>query len=391
MNADRPVARTRRRDFLRLGGLVWPGAAAAVTAGAAAQPRQPESLRVVQIAPFSGPLGEVGQMFSSGVRLYFDSVNASGGVDGRKLLLEQRDDGYSADRAAEQFRAALREGTPLACLTFGTKPSTQVQIEAQAMRAAVPIFPTGTGARVLRYPFDRNLFHIRASYSREVSKIIDILSSTGLVRWAVVYQDDAFGRDGLLAAQDALKRLGLASATELPHARENYELDAQAQLAAAQGVQAVLLMTNGRAAPSFIRSARRIGLAATLAGVSDLDPEDLRSTAGSAAVGVVVSQVFPPVDDLRVPLIKEFSALVAASGGRTRQNGWVLEGYIQGKVIHAGIRRAARLDGEGVIGALERMGPFNAGGYWIRFSPRNREGADYVDTAMIARNGRLLR
>ena len=56
------------------------------------------------------------------------------------------------------------------------------------------------------------VFNFRASYSMEIDKIVDSLVRDARQKIAIVYQDDAFGQDGLSAAQKALKKHNLTPA-----------------------------------------------------------------------------------------------------------------------------------------------------------------------------------
>lgn len=71
--------------------------------------------------------------------------------------------------------------------------------------AKVPLIGPFTGAQSLREPFNRYLFHVRASYF-ETEKIVAHLLSIGQKKVAVFYQDDAYGKAGLAGMERALKK-----------------------------------------------------------------------------------------------------------------------------------------------------------------------------------------
>jgi hypothetical protein len=49
------------------------------------------------------------------------------------------------------------------------------------------------GLRPLREPFNRLIFHVRASYEQETDFLLRQLQGTGRLRVAVFYQDDELG------------------------------------------------------------------------------------------------------------------------------------------------------------------------------------------------------
>ena len=63
-------------------------------------------------------------------------------------------------------------------------------------QAKVPLVGMFTGAEVLRAPFNRYVFHVRASYYDETEKIVEQVLSTGGQKISVFYQDDAYGEAG---------------------------------------------------------------------------------------------------------------------------------------------------------------------------------------------------
>ena len=64
-------------------------------------------------------------------------------------------------------------------------------------QAKVPFFGPFTGAEALRQPFNRLIFHVRASYYDETALIVRQLTNLGLKKIAVFYQNDAYGKAGL--------------------------------------------------------------------------------------------------------------------------------------------------------------------------------------------------
>src|SRR5690349_24815543 len=78
-------------------------------------------LRLGMSAPASGPSQELGIEMRKGILLAFDAQNDDGGVRGRKLVLEFRDDSYVPELAEAEARELLdvlpEPGTPARCPT----------------------------------------------------------------------------------------------------------------------------------------------------------------------------------------------------------------------------------------------------------------------------------
>ena len=76
--------------------------------------------------------------------------------------------------------------------------------------AKLPFFGPFTGAEALREPFNRWVFHVRASYFDETALIVRQLVSLGLRRIAVFRQNDSYGQAGLDGVVRALAAHKLA-------------------------------------------------------------------------------------------------------------------------------------------------------------------------------------
>ncbi|AMP01167.1 receptor ligand binding region family protein [Collimonas arenae] len=158
-----------------------------------------------QSAAFSGPARELGKGMYDGAQAYFDQVNASGGVFGRKIVLKTLDDGYEPVRAAANTKQFIEQDDVLALFGYVGTPTSNASIPAIS-KAKIPFFAPFTGAQSLREPFNRSIFNIRASYFAETEKIVQQITTLKLNRIAVFYQNDAYGKAGLEGVTRALKK-----------------------------------------------------------------------------------------------------------------------------------------------------------------------------------------
>jgi ABC-type branched-subunit amino acid transport system substrate-binding protein len=79
------------------------GSTAAKSAGSAATPgydAATKTFNVVAIEPTSGPIGVAGQALVAGMKVYFDALNAKGGIDGKyKVKFDSEDSQYNTQAA----------------------------------------------------------------------------------------------------------------------------------------------------------------------------------------------------------------------------------------------------------------------------------------------------
>jgi len=67
----------------------------------------PTSVTVGNVSIISGPVPGLFEGAPTGVKAYFDMINSEGGVDGRKLLVDSRDDAFSGQQNLTQTRDAI--------------------------------------------------------------------------------------------------------------------------------------------------------------------------------------------------------------------------------------------------------------------------------------------
>lgn len=350
-------------------------------------------LLIAQIVPLSGPVGGPGSQFAAGASLYFDHVNETGGVRGKRIKHLKLDDRYDVAESLVRLREVMSgDVLPSALMTFGTASSLAIANELDKGGLRMPVFPTGSGSAALREPFNRNLFHIRASYSAEFEKLIRVLSTTGMKSFAVVYQDDAFGQDSLLAIRKLLSSLGLDPPLEFKHLRSQQDITSLVTPVAATKAQVVLLATTPGPLASFVKGAHTGRLNKLLATISDTDPNDLVGSVGvEAARGVMLSQALPNPNSTSHPMVAQYSRLIEKSGNKVQRNAFTLEGYIQARVIAEALRRSPDSSGPALIKRLEAIRQLDLGDYFINFSDKSHEGAAFVDTAIISASGSVRR
>ena len=115
-----------------------------------------------QSAAFTGPAAQLGVQLNLGAKLYFDQLNAQGGVGRRMIEIRSMDDGYEPDRCAENTRKLIADDVFALFGYIGTP--TSLAALPLFTQAKVPFFAPFSGAEALREPFNRLIFHVRASY-----------------------------------------------------------------------------------------------------------------------------------------------------------------------------------------------------------------------------------
>ncbi|HEY8251779.1 MAG TPA: ABC transporter substrate-binding protein [Burkholderiales bacterium] len=349
-----------------------------------------ERIFLGQAAVFTGPAAQLGIQMRNGIKTYLDHVNAKGGVYGRKLELLTEDDRYEASVAPGASRKLIEEHRVFALLGYVGTPTGVAHLPV-VTQARVPLVGMFTGAEVLRAPFNRYVFHVRASYYDETEKIVEQVVSTGGRKIAVFYQNDAYGEAGRKGTELALERRKLKIHSQGTVERNTVQVEAAAKAIHASQPDAVVMVSAYTSIAAFVRAMQKQGSAATFYNVSFVGSKALADALGQDGVGVAISQVVPFPWGTSVPVVKEYQQL-AKKSGYTDYNFSALEGFLSAKVMVEGLKRAGKNPTrEGLVDSLEKMQDVDLGGFFIGYSPTNRAGSRFVDLTIISRDGRFLR
>src|SRR5258705_1899903 len=161
-----------------------------------------------QSVALTGPAQQLGLDMQLGASLYFNQVNRSGGVNGRRIVLKSLDDGYEATRAAENTKKLINDEKVFALFGYVGTPTSAAALPIFT-EAKVPFVGPFTGAELLRSPVNPYVFNVRASYFDETEAIVQHLTAMSIDRIAVFYQNDSYGQAGLAGLERALKRRNL--------------------------------------------------------------------------------------------------------------------------------------------------------------------------------------
>lgn len=344
-----------------------------------------------QSAALSGPASELGTEMRAGALAYFNFINASGGVYGRKIVLRTLDDAYEPDRAIANTKSLIEKDGVFALFGYVGTPTTLAATPIFS-QARVPLVGPFTGAEVFRDPVNRYIFNVRASYFAETEKLVEILTALNLTRIAVFYQNDAYGQAGLEGVQRALKKRSLRPASTATVERNSTEVAQSVETIVKAAPDAVIMISAYKSCAAFIRSMKARGAYPQFLNVSFVGSTALANELGEDGRGVGISQVVPFPWNVGTPVVKQYQRLLTTSSGKQDFSFTSLEGFIAAKVMVEALRRAGpKLTREALIASLESMNDYDAGGFWIRYSPADHRGSEFIEVTAIGKDKVFVR
>lgn len=343
-----------------------------------------------QSAAFSGPAAQLGIQFNQGAKLFFDQLNAAGGVGKRMVEIRTLDDGYEPDRCAENTRKLIADDV-FALFGYVGTPTSLAAVPL-FNQAKVPFFAPFTGAESLRQPFNRLIFHVRASYYDETALIVRQLVNLGIKKIAVFHQNDAYGKAGLDGVNKALAEHKLPLAGAATVERNSVDVAAAVEKLVAAKPDAVVQIAAYGASAAFVRAARKAGFGGTFYNVSFVGTQALADEQGKDGAGVVVSQVVPSPYQPSRQITREFLDAIKKAGDKVQPNYSSMEGFLAARIFTEGLRQAAasgKISRDSFISGMEGLGTQVVSGFPVSFGPNDHTASTFVEMSMLTGDGRV--
>lgn len=373
--------------------------ASALTAGAAVWSpatwsqtgRGGRKIVIGQSVPLTGAADQIGLAYLNGAKLYFDAINAKNGAAGYKIEVKALDDGYNPAKAAANAQQLIDDEVDALFGFVGTASCDAAF--AAAKPANTLFFAPFAASDSLREASLSNAFHIRPALADEAYKMVRHCATLNQNRIAVFAEDDAMGRAGLAAVNQALVDLKLPPLVASAFSPVNSDKvgPAVAQLAKSNA-QAIIQVSLFNTSAAFIRAMRKTGFAGQFLNFSVVGIDPLFTALGKEIGGVVISQVVPSPRSAGTPIIKEYLDVL----NQTDQNPSYesVEGYVAARTFAEGVRRSAaggKVDRASLQKAFESITDYDVGGFRVNLRAKKYESVRLVDLVTITPDGKVVR
>ena len=348
---------------------------------------------VGQVVPMTGALADYGKDLTLGVSLYIRHINDRGGVNGQKIRVVVRDDGYKVDETVKQTKELIANENPVALIGFVGTGNVGALLKQNVLADAnIALIAPYTGGEVLRTPFNPYIFHIRAGYADECEKMVAHLHTFAIDRIAVFYQDDAFGLAGLKGVEDALAKRKIKLLVKGTYEKNSDVVGKGVDDIVRADAQAVIMISVNNTTGRFMKDYREKGGRGQLYNISVVNPAALIKIAGvQNAKGTGIAQVMPYPFTRTTRAAAEYLDLLKKYAPDEKPAYSSFETFVAAKLLVEGLRRAgANPTRQKVMRGLESVSNYDVGDFVLSFSPTNRVGSQYVDITVISKDGRLL-
>jgi ABC-type branched-subunit amino acid transport system substrate-binding protein len=220
----------------------------------------PGEIRIGQTMPYSGPVSAFGAL-GKGEVAYFKMVNERGGINGRKVNLISLDDSYAPPKTVEQTRRLVEsDEVALIFSSIGTAHNTAIAKYLQSKN--IPQLFIGSGASkfadIAQYP--QATLGVQAPFRHEARLYARYaLAKNPNAKFAVISQNDDFGRDYLLGLKDVLGDKYDSLVTSATYEIADPTIDSQIVKLKASGADVLVIAATPKFAAQTIRKVYEIG------------------------------------------------------------------------------------------------------------------------------------
>ncbi|WP_157608072.1 ABC transporter substrate-binding protein [Thermodesulfatator atlanticus] len=339
--------------------------------------------------PLSGHASYLGHEVMKGMEAYFKFVNEQGGVWGRKIVLKAYDDRYNPPLMIGNVRTLVEEDKVFALISLVGTPTTLTVLKYCELNRVPILFPI-TGAIELRRPVWRYVFNLRPSYWDECRVAVDYFIKKGKKRFAVFYQQDAYGFNGLEGTEKSLWAHGLEPIAKAHYFRGQKDIKEALYKIGKASPDVIVLVGTAEVCTSFIKNYVTLyGKTPTFYAVSFSGLEDVAQLIKDLDVKVYMTSVLPPLTE-NLPAIKEYVRIMKKYFPKEKVSSLSFEGFLNAKLFVEIIRKIGlSIDREKLIDTLENLKNFDIGLLEpINFSSHDHQGLKKVYFYRI-KNGKI--
>jgi branched-chain amino acid transport system substrate-binding protein len=287
-----------------------------LAAGSIAAASAAEEIRIGQTLPYSGPLSGFG-LIGKTQEIFFEKVNAEGGINGRKIKFITLDDAYSPPKTVEQTRKLVEQDeVALMFGSLGTATNNAVHRYLNAKK--VPQLFVLSGATKWADPknFPWTMPGMATYDSEGVIYAKHVLKTKPDAKIAILAQNDDFGRDYVAG----FKRTLGAKAASMIVAEASYEpsaptISSQIAQLKASGADVLFGVVLGKFTSQLIKGVAELNwkpelffVPTSASSISFLEPAGLENAVGLISSSNAKDTVDPQwADDAGV---KEFFAFM---------------------------------------------------------------------------------
>lgn len=368
-----------------LGGFLLPPESAA-QAGAGITDTE---ILIGQWGPQTGPAAPWGAV-ARGSGLLFKGINDEGGIHGRKIKYFLRDDAYQPAKTkaiGKEFVEQIGIFAVVGCVGVAGGMTNRDYL----MENKVVWVGPSTGVYNWIQPLQKYLFAVYPLYDDEAFALTQYLyEKLGFKKIAVFYQNDDYGKQGLMGVERYLKEKNLELVAKISAEVSDRDLSTHALKLKTSGAEAVVLWCMPTHGALILGETAKIGYKPQWATSNTLSDAPMMMGITKGLWAGMIHGNFTDVPDSNLPLMVKYRSWHQKYEPKERWGTFYFAGIMFAEPLVEGLRRAGRnLTPDSFVQAMESLKDWQGIGPPITYSPNERQGGKHVFYGQVQPNGTI--
>jgi len=348
-------------------------------------------IRIGQYGPQTGPAALWGAV-ARGTGCFFDMINAEGGIHGRKIKYYLRDDGYMPPRTKAIVKE-LVEDKGIFALASGVGTATGMAVKKYLNKKKVPWVGPATGSSHWAYPPTKYLWADYPLYFDEAAILVKYAVQTlGKKRIAFFYQNDDYGKEGLVGAEAQLEKLGMKLVASVSVEPMDTDLSSHCMKLKAAKPDCVINWLLPKHGAIILGTAAKMGFKPQWMTTSTLSDIPIMYKISKGLFKDVIFVTFGELPDSQSPLMLKYKKAQEKFAPKDRWGIFFYAGFIFVEPMVEGLKRCGRdLTVDNFVKAMDSIKDYQGIGPKISYGPKQRQGARTVFLAKCLAGGKIER
>jgi len=347
-------------------------------------------IRIGQWGPQTGPAAPWGSV-ARGSKLLFDIVNEEGGINGRKIKYFIRDDMYNPAQTVGVVKE-LVERQGVFAFVGGVGAACGMAVKDYLAANKIPWVGPSAATQDFVQPLDPYLFAVYPLYRDEANVLTKyIVDKLKMKKIGILYQNDAYGKDGLEGARERLATYKLSLVAEIPVEPTEKDLASQILRLKNSGAEAVLMYVSPTATVIALKTAANVGFKTQWVGANTVSDYPLMFKISGGLFEGVITGAFGEVPDSTHPLMVKYRDAAKRLAPQERWGTFYYAGILFADPIVEALKNAGRnLSTEAVMKALNSIKDYQTIGPKITWTEKQHQGTDSVQIQKCGPNASYI-
>ena len=349
-----------------------------------------DPIKIGSFLSVTGPASFLGDPELKTLQIYVDSINASGGINGRPIELIYYDTGGKAQDAVG-FIKRLIKSDHVDLIVGGTTSGDTLAVIPEVEKEGIPLVSLASAVDIVE-PVKKWVFKVAHSDRMAAAKMFEDLRKRKLTKVALITGDGGFDKSGRDQLLKLAPQYGITVVADESYGNKDTDMTAQLTKIRASDAQAIINFGFGQAPAIVTKNIKQLGITLPIYQSHGVASKTFIDLAGAAAEGVrmpaaalVVADQLPNSDPQKPVLIAYKKQYEAKYGPVSTFGGHAYDGLF---IAVDAIKRAGGSDKAKVRDQIEKTKGFIGTAGVFNMSPDDHMGLNLDAFKMVEiRNG----